>query len=54
MIYVQAIERNESNVLSGDGVANLLVHGCASVDLRELVSCQNPERRDGEKIINVP
>ena len=55
MRYVQAVERNESDVLGGDCIPDLLVHGCASVDLREPVSYQISERRDGmQEFLNVP
>ena len=53
--YIQAIERNESDVLGGDGVANLLVHGRSSVDLREPVGHQILESCGGERgVPNVP
>ena len=49
MRYVQAIERNESDVLGGDSVANLLVHGRSSVDLRKSNGHQILESCGGRK-----
>ena len=53
--HLRAIEGDERDILCRETVPDLLVHGCASVDLREPVSYQISERRDGmQEFLNVP